>query len=321
MRDRAVKAILVVLVIVLGATSARLWLRDRPAPSAADAARTGTAPAETGIADVDADPARAAGDLGTGLPRIDASEDSSDTETTRESRAGGSESALQRRLAQNAEYVEARRKFMRHMASGRYPDIERVLKLSPEAADRLLDVLANHRAPYGARVMEDPDFDPAASALARQEREYALNSAVTGVIGEAKMADFEQYMGSLYERYEIRGLQFELMNSPHPLEFEDAEPVIEAMYEERQRIERELKGMHGPSEENDRYPPAFVVDGKVVAQLSAGSNRRILDAATRHLSPPQAEYFRRSLDDVAELNRLGDEIRRMRSDAKAAPRT
>jgi len=305
-----------VAAIVLGAVSAWLWLRDSPEPPPVEPARTRAAHSNDGVSmagDMQPDPAIEAAlakASGPGVP--------TDAATSQESRVGAGSPALERRLMQDAGHVEAERKLIRLTTRWRYPDIARVLDLTPESAERLLEILADYRVWHRNSATEKSGTGAAEFELTQQEREFALDSAVAASIGQAKMPRYEQYMASLPERYQARDLQVLLMNSPDPLTFEDAERVIEAMYDERRRIERDLTAIHGASEENDYQPPAFVVDGKKIAGLDAGSNERIFAAAARHLSPVQARAFRRLLDDGVEQDRLWEEMQRIRSEAKAA---
>ena len=88
----------------------------------------------------------------------------------------------------------------------------------------------------------------------------------------------------------------------------DAERVIEAMADERQRLERQLTGLYDTPEAEE----------EARQRLNAASDERIFAAAARHLSPSQARAFRQMLDDNMERNRLWEELRRMRSRPRAA---
>lgn len=309
------KAFLAVLVVVLGATTAWLWLRTPTGhPQVESGMAQGSLP---GVDEPDADDGEPGPGFGKDFVPSTLSDAIPEETPSPRSRGRGDSRAVEQRLMQDKEYVDARRRLIGLTMEGRFPDIERVLEISPGAAERLFAVLADHRDTLQGRRGKESDRDPAQLELEKQERKYARDVAISGVIGEAKMPRYEEYVGSLFERYEVIGLQVELMNSEDPLEFDDAQPVIEAMYEERRRIERELEAAHGASDADGEYPASFVVDGKKVADLDAKSNDRIFAAAARHLSPTQAKAFRRMLDDNLEMERLWNEIQRMRSAAKA----
>lgn len=309
------KAFLAVLVVVLGATTAWLWLRI---PTVHPQVESGTADESLRANDdpdlEEGEPGRGIGDnfvpgaLPETVPAVAPSQQSRDR---------GDPRAVEQRLMQDKEYVDARRRLIGLTMEGRYPDIERVLEISPEAAERLFTVLADHRVQLQGKSGKGSDTDPAQLELEKQERKYARDTAISGVIGEARMPRYEEYVGSLFERYEVIGLQVELMNSEDPLEFDDAQPVIKAMYEERRRIERELEATHGVADADGEHPVSFVVDGRKIADLDAKSNDRIFAAAAQHLSPTQAKAFRRMIDNNAEMESLWNEIQRMRSAAKA----
>jgi hypothetical protein len=268
------KAGLAVLVVVLGATTAWLWLRTP-----------------------------------TGHPQVE-------SDITEGSLLGNDEP--------DAEEGDSGSGFGNDFVPSALPDTvpeaapsPQVLEISPEAAELLFAVLADHRVQHEGQRRKETGTDPAQLELETQERNYARDTAISGVIGEAKMPRYKEYVGSLFERYEVIGLQVELMNSEDPLEFDDAQPVIEAMYDERQRIERELEAAHGAADADGEFTASFVVDGKKIADLDAKSNDRIFAAAARHLSPTQAKTFRRMLDNNVEIESLWNEILRMRTAAKA----
>ena len=303
------------LVVVLGATTAWLWLRTPTGHPQVESDMT-----EESLLGNDA-PDAEGGDSKSGFGHDFAPSVLPDTvpeaAPSPQSSGRGDSRAIEQRLMQDKEYVQARRRLIGLTMEGRYPDIERVLEISPEAAELLFAVLADHRVQHEGQRRKETGTDPAQLELETQERNYARDTAISGVIGEAKMPRYKEYVGSLFERYEVIGLQVELMNSEDPLEFDDAQPVIEAMYDERQRIERELEAAHGASDADGEYPASFIVDGKKIAELDAKSNDRIFAAAARHLSPTQAKAFRRMLDNNVEMESLWNEIQRMRSTAKA----
>jgi len=309
------KALLTVLVVVLGATTAWLWFRTSPRdPQVESGMAKGSFPGKDALSTEVADPGPGFVDeIETAvLPAV-----VPEAVSLPQSRTRGDSRALEQRLMQDKEYVDARRKLIGLTMAGRFPDIERVLEISPEVAERLFAVLADQRVQQQGLKKTESSTDPAQLDLQAQERKYALNTAISSVIGAAKMPRYEEYVGSLFERYEIMGLQFELMNGEDSLEFDDAQLVIKAMYDERQRIERELEATHGAADADGEYPVSFVVDGKKIADLNAKSNDRIFAAAARHLSPTQAEAFRRMIDNNSEMESLWNEVQRMRSAAKS----
>ena len=311
------KTFLVVLVVVLGATTAWLWLRTPSRQPQIEPTPADVQLPSNGV--LEAEEAESGLEFAGSLPHAVLPDQAADAAQSPPSRGRGNAPALERRLMQDKEYADARRRLIGLTMAGRFPDIERVLEITPETAERLFAVLAEQRVQQQGVRGKESSTDPAQVELEKQEREYALKTAITGVIGEAKVPRYEEYRDSLFERYQVAGLQYELMNSEDPLDFDDAQPVIEAMYDERQGIERELTATHGASDtgEDDDYPASFVVDGKKIADLDAKSSDRIFAAAARHLSPTQAQVFRRMLDNGAEMERLWGEIQRMRSDAKA----
>lgn len=311
------RILIALVVVVITSGLAWLWFEHRPEPARGETAQSQADPqAESVVAIPNATP-REAG-MAAAVAETAVLDGSNGVAATAESRGRRSDPVLERRLAQNEEFVDARQKFVRLTLSFTYPDLARALELKSESADRLLDVLADHRVRH--RTEDESAARTGAQELAEQEREYALNHAVEAAIGQSKMERYTEYMASLPERYEIRELQSLLMNSPDPLEFDDAEAAIQAMYEERSHIERELIAIHGEPEESDTRRLSFVVDGKKIAALDARSDSRIFAAAARHLSPAQAQAFRHSLDASAEWLRLEEEMRRMRSEATSKAR-
>jgi hypothetical protein len=308
--------LLCALVIVFAATSAWLWHSRE-----AERQHLQTMPLEQGVT-VDKATGASKADAATGRlaspgPASAIGKSTADTPQPDESRHGFAPEVAAR-LADDDTYLAAMRRAKRLAAIAQYPDLARVLSISRETEDRLLTLLADQKADAFQFGLLPPSPAKASSELEleEQEREQLLESNIRALIGGEKLDQFRTYRASLFERYMVRGLQVELMNSEIPLAFEEAEPVIQAMYEERKEIERELTATHGASDASDEYPVSFIVKGKEIASFDPTSNARIFAAAARELSPAQAQAFRRMLDNgtsmtdaISEMNRTGAKAR------------
>jgi hypothetical protein len=287
MQVRKSTAVLSVLVLVFGATSVWLWRAQEQERSDRPQAEVAQSPGSNDrvvASPVPTEPAPAPAVVQDGHEYFD---------QTRFNR-GLIQSGDDPRLRQSAEYMEARREYFESNFDANYPDLVRVLGVPIETAYRVVELSVEQQLrESGIRIYKtrEGDFD-----LELQQKTQQADAEIAALIGESKLRQWKDYEASLSERYQVRQLRFELMDSSDPLESDKAESLIRALHDERQRIEQDL----GPA----------IVDSESDTEFEAESERRSLKAAEKVLSSYQFQAFRKMLEQQRAARSAREQMER-----------
>ena len=206
------------------------------------------------------------------------------------------------RLRQDSNYLEARERFYEAMLNDEYPDLARVLRVSEKTATRLIELRAEQRVrKFGAGLPTGDETNQSLFKLEKQQREYEADVEIAALIGQAKLQEWKDYEGSVPERQQVKRLRLELMDSSDPLEFEDGEPLIRALYEVRLQVQQEFNAMIVDTPSGDEDHPSAEALGEKLMRSNEDSNRRMLNASEELLSPSQLKIFRRMLETQQEF--------------------
>lgn len=201
------------------------------------------------------------------------------------------------RLVNDPGYRAARLRFYEAMFNDEYPDLARALRISEKTATRLVQMRAEQQSwRFGAGVPPVDQAGKAAYELAAQQREALADSEVASLIGSQKMEAWKVYEASIGERQQVKLLRLQLLDASEPLSFDDGESLIRALYESRLQFVKDanagLIATTAPSGDD----PTEEELGAYVAEQSAETNRRLLEAAEGELSPSQLSVFRAMLE-------------------------
>jgi hypothetical protein len=185
-----------------------------------------------------------------------------------------------------------------------HPDLARVLQLSPEEEDRLLQVIAEQDVRQRERYAVTRDF----GAFDFEDMQRTREPEHMAVLGAQKYALFKRYSDSLPERLRVRKFVAQLGERDR-LQDEAAERLIVALAAERKAREENEKQSTG--EHLMWMTPiqgvSLVVergdDGlqKAAADLEDYDRRRVA-AAAAVLSPSQLRQFTRYLERLREAS-------------------
>jgi hypothetical protein len=296
------RVLLMVLVATLGATSAWLWRELQREREHVEESQAEIALARSDYRRPDAERP------GPTIPGSVESQDASHPdyfEQTRFKRGlvfSGSDPRLQR----NSEYMDARRRYLRAAFAQRYPDLTRVLGVPEETAFRVVE-LSHEEQLRASSVTVDanrPDF-----WLEQQQQAYESDRAIAALIGETGLGLWKEYEASNWERHQVRALRLELIDSAEPLDGDEAEKLIHALYEERQRFEEEAGALSGPTG-GEPGAPSIAVD-QDAAGHEAELERRTLEAAKELLSSYQFETYRDMVVRQRTAQHAMDEMERI----------
>jgi hypothetical protein len=180
----------------------------------------------------------------------------------------------------------------------RYPDLATELGLSPEDADKLLDLIAAHQTDGAMDLLElEGSPDRAARAdMARQlaQRQQAYEGEVATLLGD-RYGKWQEYERGAMERQRetLARRQLEQLRSavsPAGNAVSDAQlqALHAALEAEQDRINQESRGL-GMQQELQRL---------------AEDHRRLIDVASAHLNAQQLEGYRRHLQQQADMARM-----------------
>jgi hypothetical protein len=201
------------------------------------------------------------------------------------------------RLLNDPGYRAARLRFYEAMFNDEYPDLARALKISEKMAARLVRMRAEQQSwRFGAGVPPADRAGKQAALLDAQQREALADSEVASLIGTDKMEAWKVYEASIGERQQVKLLRLQLLDASEPLSFDEGESLIRALYESRLQFVKDanagLIATTAPSGDD----PTEEELGAYVAEQSAETNRRLLEAAEEELSPSQLAVFRAMLE-------------------------
>lgn len=204
-------------------------------------------------------------------------------------------------LLKDPEYRKARIAQIRASQIEGYPGLVEELGLSGSEADQLFDLLAelqlstNMETNALAASRADEQTTQQETARIQQEARRKRQEALGALLGTAKFAQWQQYQQTLPARAQATAqLTSVLAAAGQPVSSTQLQPVAAAMALEQRRQSEELQSM---------FRDAGTMDAQGRAKLQAEvlsrqeqSNRRVLDAASAHLSSGQLAALRSSLE-------------------------
>ena len=185
-------------------------------------------------------------------------------------------------------------KLMRAMLPTQYPDVGKVLGLSPEQVEQLFDLLARQQDEQSNLFRDRPE-DPAAMQATAQKalaQRQASEAELASMLG-SKYPQWQQYQQELPTRRQVSDLGTALNAGGMPLSDAQSKPLIAALVVEQKRISQEAAATAqrgtGISAAMSRYTPE--------------NNQRMLDAASAYLTPQQLQAYQQMLERQGNMER------------------
>ena len=191
----------------------------------------------------------------------------------------------EREMMKEPDYRKARVDEMRRRLAPLRADAIRVAGLTPEQADRLVELQVERTLHYW-EVVQEPGQQPTQAEQAEMARFSENQQAeLRALLGTEKYERWNLYQASAEERAEVSQFRASLTGT-EPLNDRQADALAEAMYAERQRRTQEYE---------EYVKSAGITDRNIVSpqdrqrwlDLEKQANQRILDAVAGTLSPAQ----------------------------------
>jgi hypothetical protein len=230
----------------------------------------------------------------------------------------------QRKMLQDPEYRELMRSQQKMGMKHMYGDMESMLGLSREEAQRVLDVLAEQQL----RSMEQrplmPPMDgsaPDQAAMREQQRYFAemkrKNDAELAAALGPKYSEWQEYQQNTWSRSQVTRLRESLAGSDEPLRQDQLKPLVQAMAREQQQIQ--MNSMRSQYPAGVAGPEAQMHMQEEWLERTAQSHERIRNAVSSLLTPSQLQQLQEQQDQERKMQELNLRMQRARL-AEAAAR-
>lgn len=178
----------------------------------------------------------------------------------------------------------------------KYSDAATVLSLQPDEVDRFFDLLARQER---RDAEADAGSEGSNEATERElRRRWDTNKAEqAALLGEARMADWMNYVNSLGARAEVRELRMQLADSDYPLRRDQYEPLVAALAKEQVRHNSEREELRRSSGHGNNLAPQQRIDymDRRMDLIEQSLERR-RSAAAAILDTEQLKRYRSMLD-------------------------
>ena len=315
------KSEMLLALALFGSVATSLWfwteLRAERALNAELGTRLDSLPAPTSPTDSPA-PAAATAPVEATEPR--AANYSAATSTARDGREASKQDdveSYQRRMLKDPRYREAWRAQQRINYSLRRENLVRLLSLTPEQADGVIEIGIDRQLAW----MEQTPAEPVPDNFAEQQRalheryEREDQQRLRELLGEEKRAQFQQYMESRYTRAMVD--QFRTSLAGVDLLREDqVEPLISALHAESARMKEELLEYRASIDGED--PNAAQRYAERSLEMLKASHERMHTAAAPILSGSQLKRLDVWLKQELDRQEADSKMQRIWSKAAAA---
>lgn len=220
----------------------------------------------------------------------------------------------QRELMQDPQYRDAMRRQQRARMVSTYPGLREALGLSPEQADRFLDLLADHQV----SEMQHMDFMHAhkdANELQRtqaamQERYQRHQEELETQFGPGIQQRWREYQETLGQRHRVAALQSELAMAGVPLDRDQSQALLNALVDEHRRQTQELTA--GTLVANAMMPvgSASHADPSKWVEAQERAHERLLSSLQSTLSTQQLGRLEEMFAREREVRRASMELMR-----------
>jgi hypothetical protein len=200
--------------------------------------------------------------------------------------------AFERRTLAIPEYREARRAQRKHELARLRDEGIRIVGVTPEQADKIIDSMIERELDWSGR----PNPGNAEELQQRQrdieENKRKEEAALRALLGDAKAAQWNEYLASQPSRSEVRQLRSSLSESSEPLRDDQVEPLVSALHTRRTQFMNEVEDYRAsqtaessdPQAANRRYTQHYV-------EQMAAANKRASKEVASILSQQQLAKF------------------------------
>jgi hypothetical protein len=221
----------------------------------------------------------------------------------------------QQKMLQDPEYRELMRSQHKMSMKRMYGDMELMLGLSKEDADRVLDILSEQQLrgmeqrPYMADVNGAPDE----ATIREQQRAFTemkrRNDAELAAALGPKYGEWQAYQENMWSRSQVTRLRETLAGSDEPLRQDQIKPLVQALAREQQQMQ--------VTRARPQVPPGGRMTPDMQLRMqeewlerTAQSHERIRNAVSSLLSPAQLQQLQDQQDQERKMQELNLRMQR-----------
>jgi hypothetical protein len=224
----------------------------------------------------------------------------------------------QRAMLKDPEYRELMRSQQKIGMKRMYGDMEVMLGLTKEEADRVVDVLAEQqlRAMEQRPVMMPMEgSQPDQAAIREQQRVFEENrrkneAELAAVLGP-KYSEWQEYQQSMWSRSQVMRLRETLSGTDEPLRQDQIKPLVQAMAREQQQMQTNTARAQYPN--GFSTPDAQMRMQEEWLERTAQSHERIRNSVSSLLTPAQLQQLQDQQDQERKMQEISMRMQRARA--------
>jgi hypothetical protein len=228
----------------------------------------------------------------------------------------------QRAMLQDPEYRQLMRDQQKIGMRRMYGDMETMLGLSKEEADRVMDVLAEQQV----RSMEQRPFfamdgtQPDQAAIREQQRVFEetrrKNEAELATALGPKYGEWQEYQQNMWSRSQVMRLKETLAASDEPLRQDQIKPLVQALAREQQQMQ--MSSMRGQQYGTKPSPENQLRMQEEWLERTAQSHERVRNAVSSLLSPAQMQQLQEQQEQERKMQEINLRMQRARAEEARA---
>lgn len=224
----------------------------------------------------------------------------------------------QRELFQDPEYRNAMRQQQRLGLLSSYPNLAEELGMTPEEADRLLDLLAEHQIQnmeqQDTRMFMVPgevtEQDLREAQRLAEQRYQQQQTELQNHLG-ANYQKWVEYQQTLGQRHRVASVQSELALKGTPLDSAQSRALLRALVAEEQRRHSDMSALSNYS--GAPTPESILKQQEEYLAIQERSHERVIQALAADLSSEQLSHLKNLFSRELEIQRNQIKMQRAQS--------
>jgi hypothetical protein len=234
---------------------------------------------------------------------------------------------LQIELMKDPEYRKLRLAQQRLNMERNYPGLVEELGLSDKDADKLFDLLAENQLAMSTDSQQligsgTPDQTAMEEMTRRQQaRQREQEEALRAMLG-GKYSQWQAYQQTRPARSRVMSLGTQLAQAGLPLTDAQTRSLTTAIIAEQQRQAQDARAMTRTAPINPADPDSRVKMMEESLKRTEDNNRRMVEAATPHMSAKQLAAYRDQMEQQTAMSRITMrmQIEQLRLQAQSQPK-
>jgi len=218
--------------------------------------------------------------------------------------------AREQRMLKNPEYRELLRARQRFSMAPMYADLPELLQISPQQADRLLDLLADQQVRQQIEMGDFTAGAPPDEATVRrqsdrmQQLQRTNEAEIAALLGDEKLTEWQAYQRSPMARFLLQRLR-QSLPADSALRPEQLRPLIAAITQEQEQMWSQMMSEDRPMPNEPAGDQWAERSQQRYQEQLVATNERILAATSSILSAPQQQQLQALLQQDASAQANG----------------